>query len=1060
MSVTTSDPSSHSVDRADPIARIERTIAHAAHLLPAQGPITAFIHHNTLHAFEHLPFDRAVQSAAKTFGCEPYLSEDRYRQEFARGRFTREDVWSVLLEDLGDRAEGLVGRLGTRFHLRLAMLHHPLRTAPSAELRWLVAETDALTRFRDEVPPPVRRRTIEETKHWVMRDLRNGGDPPLPIEPSLFTGPVPAIPAPPDRPIKQLLAGLLERFGRSRIEEWSDATWESLTLHLLWRICHQGVHGVARFVDPPAPPIRHRDALLEATGEDTDRLVNDVLIPFCGAFVDQGFATWPLPGRERGFCAAFGALHRSAFAAPERWRRALPKELERLRAAGLGPLASIAESLDLLGVSANEEAEFLAQTLLALRGWGGMIHQMETRADRAVRGVPPGSLVEFVAVRLILERLAVAHVARESLGHSGPLDGVRHAARSAVPKRETVGVEQRAFQAFQLAQLLAWTPAELHRLSKAEWSRLVEEMEAFPPVERRRVFHHAYERRHRLRTLDAIAAHDRRRPREPSRPRFQVMCCIDEREESFRRHLEELSAEVETFGTAGFFGVAMYYRGAGDAHYAPLCPAVVTPRHYVNEEVVYTLEKSHLRRAKARRALGTAFRKLHLGSRTFAGGAVLTGLFGPLASAPLLARVLFPRLTARIRQSFGGFVHPPRATALQLERTEAEPGSAAGHVGFTIDEMAGIVERLLRETGLTADFSRLVAMTGHGSSSLNNPHESAHDCGACGGGRGGPNARAFAQMANDPRVRAKLAVRGLVIPRHTVFLGLYHNTCDDGVTYYDLDRLPNSHKDDFASLSRLYDAARERNAHERCRRFESAELALSPEAALRHVEARAEDLAQTRPEYGHATNAICIVGRRERTRGLFCDRRAFLTSYDPAQDDDESSILARILQAVFPVCAGISLEYYFSFVDSTGYGCGTKLPHNITALLGVMDGAESDLRTGLPWQMVEIHEPVRLLFVVETTPEAMLRVMARNPSIDALCRNAWVQLALLDPESSEIQVLSNGRFEAHQPATSELPEARVSADWFRGWRDHLDYAGIFSAWPAERRPAPREEGEV
>ena len=56
-------------------------------------------------------------------------------------------------------------------------------------------------------------------------------------------------------------------------------------------------------------------------------------------------------------------------------------------------------------------------------------------------------------------------------------------------------------------------------------------------------------------------------------------------------------------------------------------------------------------------------------------------------------------------------------------------------------------------------------------------------------------------------------------------------------------------------------------AHERARRFQSAPLTLPFAAARRHVEARAEDLAQTRPECGHATNAICFVGRRERTRG-------------------------------------------------------------------------------------------------------------------------------------------------------------------------------------------------
>ena len=52
-------------------------IEHAGDLLPAQGPITVFIHHNTLHAFEDLPFNEAaMKGAADLFGCQPYLSED------------------------------------------------------------------------------------------------------------------------------------------------------------------------------------------------------------------------------------------------------------------------------------------------------------------------------------------------------------------------------------------------------------------------------------------------------------------------------------------------------------------------------------------------------------------------------------------------------------------------------------------------------------------------------------------------------------------------------------------------------------------------------------------------------------------------------------------------------------------------------------------------------------------------------------------------------------------------------------------------------------------------
>src|SRR5208283_5631068 len=126
------------------------------------------------------------------------------------------------------------------------------------------------------------------------------------------------------------------------------------------------------------------------------------------------------------------------------------------------------------------------------------------------------------------------------------------------------------------------------------------------------------------------------------------------------------------------------------------------------------------------------------------------------------------------------------------------------------------------------------------------------------------------------------------------------------------------------------------------------------------------------------------------------------------QDDPSDRSLTALMAAAVPVCAGISLEYYFSFVDNDRYGCGTKLPHNVTSLMGVMDGHASDLRTGLPWQMVEIHEPVRILFVIETRPETMLRIMDCNPDIGKLCRNEWVQLAVLSPDSAEIQVFQNG----------------------------------------------------
>jgi hypothetical protein len=405
---------------------------------------------------------------------------------------------------------------------------------------------------------------------------------------------------------------------------------------------------------------------------------------------------------------------------------------------------------------------------------------------------------------------------------------------------------------------------------------------------------------------------------------------------------------------------------------------------------------------------------------------------------------LFPRTAAQIRRALYRIVQPP-STQLRIERIEPQPGCENGQLGYSVDEMIQIVEGTLRAIGLTTRFARLVVFIGHGSTSLNNPHESAYNCGACSGSQGGPNARAFALMANDFRVRQGLANRGLNIPEQTYFLGGYHDTTNESVIFSDLDRIPISHRRDFEMALQAVNETRERNAHERCRRFESASLDLSPSAALRHVENRPEDLSQARPEYNHATNALCIVGRRSWNRGLFLDRRAFLTSYDPRQDDERGTILEGILRAVVPVCAGISLEYYFSTVDVEGYGCGSKLPHNITSLLGVMTGASSDLKPGLSQQMTEIHEPTRLLFVLETTPRIVQRIIDSNEQISRLVRGGWVQLAVFNPDTACVYRYVRGDFVLYAPESREIPLAESSLAWYGGQRDHLGFASIVSS---------------
>lgn len=1011
-------------NNSGPSLRITELVEKAARLLPSQGPIDVFVHHNTLHAYEHQTFHQAVRAGLHRFGGQPYLSEAEYRRLYSAGRIRAEDIESILSEELGRQATQPIAGLASQLEIRLAMLSNPVHAGLDAELKWIVAETDALDRFCEETSTLYKSRSINAAKKVYERSRREPDSIPQ---------------------VDCNIRGL----GRDS-SGWKEREWEAYTLHLLWRVCLQGA---AQATNPLLSDehVRPRDILFRRTGHDIDPLVQEELIRFSAAYVDQGYSDWQLPGREAGYFQSFVQLYCESGCCTDRRFRKLSTYLETLRRRNATATEVIDELLLEFGVEQWEREEFIIQSLLSLRGWAGMVWQLESEDSSVVHSICEGSLVGYLAVQLILEKVAVEHFANKEsqalFPHGATLAEILEAAKTAANPLPRHNPERQAFLLFQVAQMLGWTSLELLELDESEWRDLGEEINGFSELERRRVFHEAYECKYRHAALDAFATHsvacEKRRLASGSDASFQFLTCIDDREESLRRHLEEVQPSCETFGAAGFFAVAMQYKGAAEGFYRPLCPGVITPRHYVQEDVGYTFEGQDRSRAQLRKGLGLARHVFSMRSRTFFGG-IVAGIGGTAASIPLVARVLFPRFTARVRRRFGSLLQPPPVTNLQLERSLPSPGPENGHIGYTVDEMADVVTRLLQDIGITQgkEFSRLFVVCGHGSSSLNNPHESAYCCGACAGKRGGPNARAFAQMANDWRVRAKVAERGIAIPDETRFVGAYHNTCSDSVVFYDLDRLSTSHRRDFEFARDALDEARRRNAQERCRRFESVALGVSAGDALRHVEARAQDISQARPEYNHATNALCVVGRRSWSRGLFLDRRAFLSSYDPSKDDAEHSVLQRSLAAVIPVCAGINLEYFFSCVDHSVYGSGSKLPHNIVSLLGVMEGTASDLRTGLYQQMVEIHEPLRITFLIESTAGVALSIMKQNAAIDRLVRGSWIHLAVIEPATGRVQEYRDGKFRDREPNCDTLPQRASSHEFYCETRDNLPLSQI------------------
>jgi uncharacterized protein YbcC (UPF0753/DUF2309 family) len=983
---------------------LTRIIDSLAQLLPAQGPINIFIHHNTLHAFEHLPFEDAVEHAATQLGREPFLAESRYRDKLASGRIRASDVDALLRDELGLGATADVAGVGSRLDLWRAVVLHGIPAATGPELAWILEETGALSRFRTDVPANARAALA------MLRDANGHSDE------------------------------------------------ERRAVRRLWNACLTAVERAGESSHTAVrTPVRHRDWLLEVCGLDTDAWIHPPLIRFLAGYLDQGLAHWPMPERNRGMHGCFVAIYRAPLAAQcGAWARTLPRLADDDHVAHRSELASIAHSLDELGVPADECPDYLRAELLALGGWAGIVRQIEDRPDRVPARDLTVTLRGYLAVRLLFERAAL-HEAVRQVFFDGPLSTLRPWLRSRRRLPPLPTALERAWALFHVAQLCGLDPSIVEQWTPRHVAQLESELQQLDDVHRRRILHQAFERPIRHRLYDALVQHA---PRDFSGPRaFQAIFCIDEREESFRRHLEEVDAACETFSTAGFFNVAMYHEGVTDAHPRPLCPVAIRPDHYVAEIEPDADRLAGRSRRLQRRAAGFLGYNVHVGTRLPVRGAVLITVFGWLALLPLVLRVVFPWLSSRWRRVRETSAAPVR-TRLQLDREDVPP-PIGRYSGFTVREMADIVRRVLEDTGIRDRLSPIVLIIGHGSISLNNPHESAHDCGACGGGRGGPNARAFAHMANDPRVRHLLASEGLAIDATTWFVGGQRNTCNNDVLFHDEDVIPPTSQLAFERAKDAIETARRREAHERCRRFDAVPLWYPPLAALAHVQGRAGDLAQPRPEYGHATNAFCIIARRTRTRGLFLDRRAFLVSYDPSCDDD-GVILDRIMAAVVPVVAGISLEYYFSYVDPSGYGCGTKLPHNVTSLLGVMDGAQSDLRTGLPWQMVEIHEPTRLAIVVESPRDRLWRAVRSNAAIERLVRNRWIWLACLDTESGVLWALRSTGFIARTPEHALTVVAGDSAAWYQGKRGFLPPVAIVSgpAVSVVDKPVPAPDERV
>lgn len=953
----------------------------AGEVIAQYWPMRTFVHHNPLHSIEYLPFEEAIKRGKQFMGGNGYLPSHLYREYLKAGRIRPTHLDDALKSRVIDKHVTIGSHTVTHGSILRACLADGL-CAP------------ALEPLDDQLEDPDRPliHALARTLELVL--------PPFSLDDRI----------------------------RKVVDESQGALCRWLTL--------------SHWCD-------------DTLGTQIVQQINEQMIKWCGAFLDEGHATWAMPGREKGLYEAWKAM------ASHEWSPCGIKDSRR-KIAQLPdyPEDSLLESLNTLGIPSELLQDYLSLQLTALPGWAGFIKWRGEERDYPWQQANPVGLVKFLAIRLWYARELVPQACKDHLGIDGRYETVMSYMRDypeefylrrqrvagrlpalyaeevdrlshrkgqswstilaryrtdVIPRLQAAARRRSARRLLALARSLDIEATALVTCTPADLKQVIDWIEAFPESDHGPVWLTALEAGYQEQLLGQLRTHAVHAvPSEAARPCSQSVYCIDVRSEPFRRHLESTGPH-ETYGFAGFFAAFIRYRAWGKEHDTEQFPVIMRakqeireiPRSYLDHKVsqhqsgskwvhaghtlLHDLKENVVTPYVMVESLGW-FYGLPIFGKTLVPAlyrrwtAWLRRLFVPSLATTLTIDKLAPGQTAEmleaeqqavIREALheqlglrrsritsalveglrqraltvAGDPEPPIATEA-IERTGLKPETIDAFVetlrrqydltarsssrhkerltrtGFTLEEQVLTVDTALRMMGLTKNFARLVLFCAHGSTSDNNPYESALDCGACGGNEGKPNARALAMMTNNPKVRERLAKLKIDIPSDTHFLAGQMDTTTDEVHLFDLEDLPPTHRADLVRLQEDLNAASRLTSQERCARFPDIQKIIPETTAEAHVHRRSVDWSQVRPEWGLSNNTSFLIGRRALTKGLDLKGRVFLHSYD-YREDRSNRLLEVLLTAPQVVAQWINMEHYFSAVDNEIYGSGSKIYHNV-----------------------------------------------------------------------------------------------------------------------------------
>lgn len=683
------------------------------------------------------------------------------------------------------------------------------------------------------------------------------------------------------------------------------------------------------------------------TSTDWNRFVVGRISAWAASYFDAGQAVWKVANQNEGLFASWlaeAAIDRTTeFAGLKGFRKAV-------KALPSNPLDATVMALNQLGIPEAGLPLYLHRLLLGVGGWSAYAARVDW--DSELYGGSDGKLMEFLAVLICWEAC--------------------------------------------LYQCLNFP--ELENL----WDDAKAEMEADLPVARtsdkltqKLILQEAFDRAAQRKIIEKFRNNKyTKRPRS-IQAKAQAIFCIDVRSEVFRRNLEMVDEQIDTLGFAGFFAFPINYVPMGHDSGEAQCPVLLKTGPTILEEIA---DKGANQQAINRRVLKQQARQVF---KSFKSGAITCFSFvSPLGLSFL------PKL---FTDSFGitrPVPHPEQAglTKQQVKQKGISLDVATHNhesVGIPVEQQLQMAKNALKAMSLTDDFGRLVLIVGHGSTTVNNPHATGLDCGACGGHTGEANARVAAAVLNNPEVRKGLHQEGISIPDITIFLACLHDTTTDEVTIYNESDVPDTRFAELNDLKKSLEQAGQATRTERLLRMTTQ----PQEDADKAITARSKDWSQVRPEWGLAGCSAFVVAPRERTQGINLEGKSFLHSYDWKKDKG-FGVLELIMTAPMVVTSWISLQYYASTVDNKNFGSGNKTLHNVTAGIGVLEGFSGDLRVGLPWQSVHDgknyqHEPLKLNVLIEAPIDAMNNILEKHEMVRNLCDNGWLNLLAIN-ESGQV----------------------------------------------------------